>query len=114
MVVICDVPTLSTGVMQDRAATPSTCTVQAPQSATPQPNLVPVMPRTSRNTQSSGVSPSTSTLCVLPLTLMSKAMAYSPFNNQFGIPPREGGRSRPRLGRHKRVYTHFDALWQHE
>ena len=41
----------------------------------PQPNFVPVMPSTSRNTQSSGVSPSTSTLCVLPLTLMVKAMA---------------------------------------
>src|SRR5215467_2791900 len=79
MVVICDVPTLSTGVMQDRAATPSTCTVQAPQSATPQPNLVPVMPRTSRNTQSSGVSPSTSTLWVFPLILMLKAMVFSLF-----------------------------------
>jgi hypothetical protein len=45
----------------------------APQSAMPQPNFVPVMPSTSRNTQSSGVSPSTSTLCVLPLTLMVKA-----------------------------------------
>ena len=41
----------------------------------PQPNFVPVMPSTSRNTQSSGVSPSTSTLCVVPLTLMVKAMA---------------------------------------
>jgi hypothetical protein len=30
----------------------------------PQPNFVPVMPSTSRNTQSSGVSPSTSTLRV--------------------------------------------------
>ena len=33
------------------------------------------MPSTSRNTQGSGVSPSTSMLCVLPLTLMFKAMA---------------------------------------
>jgi hypothetical protein len=46
----------------------------------PQPNFVPVMPSTSRNTQSSGVSSSTSTLCVLPLTLMVKAMASSPFH----------------------------------
>ena len=43
------------------------CTVQAPHSAIPQPNFVPVMPSTSRNTQRSGVSPSTSTLCVFPL-----------------------------------------------
>ena len=34
----------------------------APQSAMPQPNFVPVMPSTSRSTQSSGVSPSTSTM----------------------------------------------------
>src|SRR6516225_1184314 len=53
---------LSTGVIHERTATPLTCTVQAPHSAMPQPNFVPVMPSTSRNTQRSGVSPSTSTL----------------------------------------------------
>ena len=31
-------------VMQERTAWPPTCTVQAPQSATPQPNFVPVSP----------------------------------------------------------------------
>src|SRR5262249_53493459 len=61
--------------MQDRVAAPSIWTVQAPHSATPQPNFVPVMPSTSRNTHSSGVSPSTSTSWVLPLTAMVKAMA---------------------------------------
>ena len=70
---------LSIGVMQDRVATPSICTVQAPHSAMPQPNFVPVMPSTSRNTQRSGVSPSTSTLCVSPLTLMAKVTASSLF-----------------------------------
>jgi hypothetical protein len=49
-------------VMQEWVAAPSTCTVQAPQSAMPQPNFVPVMASTSRNTQSSGLSPSTSTV----------------------------------------------------
>jgi hypothetical protein len=58
---------LSTGVTQERVAVPSTCTVQAPHSAMPQPNLVPVIPSTSRSTHNSGVSPSTSTLCILPL-----------------------------------------------
>src|SRR5215470_9609016 len=77
MVVICDVPMLSTGVIQERVSTPSSCTVQAPQSATPHPNFVPVMPSTSRNTQSSGVSPSTSTLWALPLILMVKGMVAS-------------------------------------
>jgi hypothetical protein len=63
--------------MQERVGAPSICTVHAPHSAMPQPNFVPVMPSTSRNTQRSGVSPSTSTLCVLPLSLIAKAMASS-------------------------------------
>ena len=51
MVVIAEPPTLSIVVTHDRVATPSMCTVQAPHSAAPQPNFVPVMPSTSRNTQ---------------------------------------------------------------
>src|SRR5947207_14773774 len=70
---------LSTGVIQERTAKPSRCTVQAPHSAMPHPNLVPVMPSTSRNTQSSGVSPSTSTLCELPLISTVKAIAHAPY-----------------------------------
>ena len=77
MVVTSESPMLSIGVMQERTGSPSTWTVQAPHSAMPQPNFVPVMPSTSRNTQRSGVSPSTSTLCALPLTLMVKAIASS-------------------------------------
>src|SRR5712675_2233840 len=77
MVVISEVPMLSIGVIQERVATPSTCTVQAPQSATPQPNFVPVMPSTSRNTHKRGVSPSTSTDRSRPLTLIVVAMATS-------------------------------------
>src|SRR5262249_52861292 len=57
-------------VTQERVATPWTCTVQAPQSAMPQPTLVPVNPSTSRNTHRSGVSPSTSTVRSIPLTLI--------------------------------------------
>ena len=49
-------------VQQERTACPSTCTVQAPHSAMPQPNLVPVSPTTSRRTQSSGISGGTSTV----------------------------------------------------
>src|SRR5262249_42281381 len=77
IVVISDVPMLSIGVTHERVAAPLRCTVQAPHSAMPQPNLVPVMPSTSRSTHSNGVSPSTSTLCAVPLTLMLKAMAFS-------------------------------------
>src|SRR6516165_5500209 len=60
-----------------RVAAPSTCTVQAPHSAWPQPNLVPVMPSTSRSTHSSRVSPSTSTSWGVPLIFNMKAMAAS-------------------------------------
>ena len=45
----------SSGVTQERTALPSTCTVQAPQAATPQPNLVPVRPSRSRSAHSSGI-----------------------------------------------------------
>jgi hypothetical protein len=75
--VISEAPMLSIGVTQERVGLPSTCTVQAPHSAKPQPNFVPVMPSTSRKTHRSGVSPSTSTSCVRPLTLMVMAMASS-------------------------------------
>jgi hypothetical protein len=58
-----------TGVEQDRWATPSMCTVQAPHNPMPQPNFVPVIPRTSRKTHSRGMSGSTSTSCDAPLIL---------------------------------------------
>jgi hypothetical protein len=48
------------GVMQERVASPLMCTVQAPHKAIPHPNLVPVMFRTSRSTQSNGISGLTS------------------------------------------------------
>jgi hypothetical protein len=51
--------------------------MQAPHSAMPQPNFVPVMPSTSRNTHKSGVSPSTSTVRSTPLILIVVAMSTS-------------------------------------
>src|SRR6476660_9667853 len=59
--------TVETGVTQDRTASPSTRTVQAPQAATPQPNLVPVMFNTSRNTHNRGMLGSASAVMALPL-----------------------------------------------
>src|SRR5438094_2873321 len=58
-----------TGVTHERIGCPSRCTVQAPQSAMPQPNFVPVRPITSRSTQTSGMSGGTSTVWSLPLML---------------------------------------------
>src|SRR6188472_2610926 len=65
------------GRLQDREATPSMCTVQAPHWPMPHPYLVPLRSRTSRRTQSSGVSGATSTVVVLPLTFRVTAMTLS-------------------------------------
>ena len=62
-------PTAFTGTWQERVATPSICTVQAPHWAMPQPYLVPVRPSCSRSTHSSGVRGSALWLSALPLTL---------------------------------------------
>src|SRR5262249_37983572 len=51
--------TADTGIEQDRTASPSRWTVQAPQAAMPQPYLVPVSPNSSLIAHSSGVSGST-------------------------------------------------------
>ena len=72
-----DLPaTADTGVWHERTGWPSRCTVQAPHSAWPQPNLVPVRPTSSRITHSSGVSGSALTLTVLPLSLKLVAMCH--------------------------------------
>jgi len=55
------------GVTHARVGVPSRCSVQAPQSAIPHPNFVPLSPSSSRSAQSSGVSAGTSRLTALPL-----------------------------------------------
>jgi hypothetical protein len=57
------------GREQERVWTPSTWTVQAPQAAMPQPNFGPTMFRSSRRTQSSGLSAGASTSRFWPLTI---------------------------------------------
>src|SRR5882757_7258030 len=56
------------GVMQDRVASPSMITVQAPHNPAPQPNFVPTIPSSSRRAHSSGISGSTSPAIFRPLT----------------------------------------------
>src|SRR2546427_622070 len=68
--VVTSLPTArDTGATQERIASPSRWTVQAPHCAMPQPYFVPVRPRFSRKTQSRGVEESTSrfTLCLFTL-----------------------------------------------
>src|ERR1700686_5686605 len=69
--------TLEICVMHERVASPLMCTVQAPQSAMPQPNFVPVMFKVSRKTQSSGMSGLTSTDWALPFKVKLMAMGTS-------------------------------------
>ena len=60
MVVISRPSTVPIGLEQERMAFPFCNTVQAPHSAMPQPNFVPVSPRMSRRYHSSGISGSPS------------------------------------------------------
>ena len=55
MVVMLWPATAATGNWQERTATPSRCTVQAPHRPMPQPNLVPVSFKWSRNTHNKGM-----------------------------------------------------------
>jgi hypothetical protein len=57
-----------TGMLQERTAVSFKWTVQAPQSALPHPNFVPLNPRISLKTHSRGISSSASTSCVFPFT----------------------------------------------
>ena len=62
--------TVEIWVWQERTALPPMCTVQAPHAPIPHPNFVPFMLRTSRSTQSSGISAGTSfTVWALPFTV---------------------------------------------
>src|SRR5262245_16287320 len=60
---------VSTEVTQERRGSPLTCTVQAPHWATPQPNLVPVRPCTSRRNHSNGIDGSPSYSTGVPFTV---------------------------------------------
>jgi hypothetical protein len=74
MVVMARFATALTDSTQERTALPSTCTVQAPHCAMPQPNFVPVIPRTSRRTHSSGMSGGASNDFVSPLMVRTVAI----------------------------------------
>src|SRR6266404_2318559 len=69
--VVTDLPDAAfMGVRQLRTASPLRWTVQAPHRPIPQPYLVPVSSRVSRNTQSSGISGLTFMIRSFPLTLI--------------------------------------------
>src|SRR5712692_4017941 len=68
MVVTCLPCTSEIGMTHVRVGAPSMCIVQAPQSPTPQPNLLPVRPRCSRTTHNRGTSSGPSKSADIPLT----------------------------------------------
>ena len=76
------------GVMHERTGAPFRCTVQAPHSAWPQPNLVPVMPSVSRRAQRMGVESSALTAVSLPL-MFRVGIVGSPVDEAKRL--REGG-----------------------
>src|SRR5664279_5181192 len=69
--------TAEMGVTQERCGWPSMWTVQAPHSDMPHPNLVPVMPRVSRRTQSNGMAGTASTVWDLPFKVNFTAATES-------------------------------------
>src|SRR5579872_4746 len=79
--------TLATLVMQERAATPLTCTVHAPHRDMPQPNFVPVMPSVSRKTHNSGISGVTSTSCGFPFSVNLIAIREPPLRESQTVTP---------------------------
>src|SRR5215472_6666065 len=95
MVVMCLSATALTGSEHERMGTPSTCTVQAPHSAIPQPYLVPIRPSVSRSTQSRGVSESTSTSQARPLTVRRAipSLSTGPPKRRFDRPEISSKRS---------------------
>src|ERR1700675_2827379 len=75
-----------TDTLNERTALPSTCTVQAPQCAAPQANLVPVSPICSRIAHRSGMSGGASIWRVLPLTFSAKVAisGFQPWHGEAG------------------------------
>src|SRR5438093_8760632 len=116
MVVIFLPTAADTGITHERVALPSTCTVQAPQSAMPQPYLVPVRPTCSRIAHSSGVLGSTFTSLVLPLIVRRAMSAPSPGRSAETIryPAREGKGWRRRSSRQACHQLHRLGLVGHE
>src|SRR5208337_1293784 len=68
---------LETAVMHERAGSPSMCTVQAPHSAMPQPNFVPVIFSVSRSTHRRGIWGSTLTVVAFPFSVNVTAISPS-------------------------------------
>ena len=91
--------TSDTRVWHENARLPSMCTMQAPHSPVPQPNLVPVSLSSSRITHNSGVSAGACERAGLPLTVKSNAMAASTemIWIGFGPEPRANPRGKSRL-----------------
>src|SRR5262249_36105240 len=92
--------TTESGSTHENMTTPSTYTVHARHSVLPQPNFVPVMPRWSRSTQSTGVSGAASTSIALPLS--SKRVIGPPDAYARSVPDAAGSDRRPGAGGHIR------------
>jgi hypothetical protein len=78
------------GIMQERTASSSMCTVQMPRYPLPQLYLVPVNPRVSRSTDSNRVSGLSSTIHSSPFTdIVIEAISLLHFFFDVNISPPE-------------------------
>ena len=75
--IMTDPETAEIGNIQERTGTPSTCTVQAPHCAMPQPYLVPVNFSLSRSTHNRGISGFASTIFFSAFTVISYLAIFS-------------------------------------
>src|ERR1051325_9945034 len=85
MVVIRRPATDRIGVTQDRTATPSSSTVQAPHCPSPHPYLLPVRSKSSRSTLSKLRSGSAATLVWYPLSFNSVMFGMNAPINDLGL-----------------------------
>src|ERR1039458_9765787 len=76
------------GTEQDLTACWSTITVQAPHSPAPQPNLVPLRPRSERSTHSNMRSSSVVTRAGLPLSVNEMVRCIEPPEGESEFSPR--------------------------
>src|SRR5579872_483851 len=78
--------TSASAVLHERIGSPFASTVHEPQNPRPQPNFVPVMARSSRKTQSSGVSGEEETACSFPLIVsFMETSGWRAFYAAFGV-----------------------------
>jgi len=93
------------GVWHDRRDSPSRCTVHAPHSPMPQPHLVPVSPRVSRSTHSSGVSGVASIRYDFSFTVIAMLLINHTRSRHSSLRYRDLWERRKHIGTNRRLHA---------